>query len=212
MSDSILSGVGGRGTIRFQVHELFPSFQFEGKHHGTRAFFVRFYGCNLKCPECDTPQDVFDFIPLDELSSRIRSEVEKEKFPLVVFTGGEPTLQPLPDLVRSLGTAFPALLAVETNGTRPEVLEKLRDLWITCSPKKEWTKESIELASEVKAVLGMTDPKAIEFAESLNTKYLWIQPMQRKDGTYNLLDTLRFIREHPRWRLSIQVHKLLGLK
>ena len=110
-----------------RVNDIFYSLQGEGRNTGRAAIFIRFAGCNLKCPFCDT-----DFAQYEEMSDEdILNRIKSYPSHFVVLTGGEPSLQvdrQLVDLLHKHGYE----LAMETNGTHP-IVDGID--WITCSPK-----------------------------------------------------------------------------
>lgn len=117
----------------FQVNEIFPSIQGEGPAMGEPCTFIRFSGCNLDCPGCDTNHETYSEMDQDA----IMEVVERLDYDLVVLTGGEPFLQEgLASLITELyERGF--MIDVETNGTvhvRPGVLRMLR--YVVCSPKR----------------------------------------------------------------------------
>ena len=98
-----------------RINEIFHSLQGEGRHTGTPAVFVRFSGCNLHCPFCDT-----DHAAGREMSEEeIIVEVCRYDVPLVVLTGGEPSLQLNAPFLKKLKESTGATIAIETNGTHP---------------------------------------------------------------------------------------------
>ena len=110
-----------------RVNDIFYSLQGEGRNTGRAAIFIRFSGCNLKCPFCDTDFSKYEELTDEDILGRIREYPSR----FVVLTGGEPSLQvdrPLIDLLHSHGYE----LAMETNGTHP-IADGID--WITCSPK-----------------------------------------------------------------------------
>ena len=111
-----------------RINEIFHSLQGEGRHTGTPAVFVRFSGCNLHCPFCDTDHAVGREMSDEE----IIAEVRRHDVPLVVLTGGEPSLQLDAPFLKKLKEATGATIAIETNGTHP--LPPGID-WVTLSPK-----------------------------------------------------------------------------
>ena len=112
----------------YRVNEIFYSLQGEGANTGTPAVFVRFAGCNLRCPFCDTEFDSYT----EMTAAEIADEIGRFPADFVVLTGGEPSLQVDDALVETLH-ARDLVIAVETNGTRP--LPADID-WVTCSPKE----------------------------------------------------------------------------
>jgi len=185
-----------------KMHEIFTSVQFEGSKYGTPSQFYRFWGCNLKCEDCDTPQEEWDWFPFEP-------EWARPRWKHVVITGGEPTIQAdgLLALVKVLLKNGHSV-QVETNGTHPRILELLPDeVFITVSPKKGSRGDAITLADEVKIVPGMSPETFIEQALEKD-KPVFIQPnAMHEDG---LEEAIQYIKKYPDARLSIQVHKLLG--
>jgi len=200
----------------YRVHEIFESVQFEGANYGSWSLFVRFFGCNLRCKNCDTPQKT---APLVMTLEQLKERVGISRAPLLILTGGEPTLQDLKPLVLSTKK----LIAVETNGTRGAALKCLKEArantWITFSPKqvKDWPKryaDAFACCDEIKVVYGVVDSALINYCEQTARARgipLFVQPLE-VGGKTNLLKVVEFITAHPLWRLSIQVHKLLGMR
>jgi len=202
-----------------KISEIFPSVQGEGLRQGEATIFVRLSGCNLRCDFCDTKyawtegEEMRISVILDKLD-RIR-----ESFPAdwVCLTGGEPMLQNIDPLVRSLKERALAV-QVETNGTQ------FRDLpidWHTVSPKPPdyfFRTEYIPLAQEVKLVV--TPDLSLETIADLRRKFLETTPLilQPQSGfsgggakSYNLLKrSLRLGLKNI--RIGLQMHVVLGLK
>ena len=213
----------------YAINEIFYTLQGEGAHSGIPAVFIRFSGCNLHCPWCDT-----EFTSHTEMSSaQIVALVQElydlpnERRKMVVLTGGEPSLQVDKALVDALHAAG-FYICIETNGTRP--LPEGID-WITCSPKLVESRKSkverplaLKKANEVKVVFtGDYDPEI--WREQLEAEHWLLQPLRytgewllnncdafEDDRNDNLDDTVRYILSHPFWRLSVQLHKIVGLR
>ena len=199
-----------------KVNETFISLQGEGHFTGTPAFFLRFAGCNLKCPFCDTNHQ-----PYKEMSEQeIVEEASRHEPRHIVITGGEPALQLTQSLVDKLHQAG-FFIQVETNGTLP--LPDGID-WVTGSPKSLTPAlsqgEGVQTVDELK-VLYMgdgTDPD--DFISPLLWRgrgrlRLYLQPLDTGDEMRNriiLRDTITYVLQHPKWSLSLQTHKLLGIK
>ncbi|MDE2516058.1 MAG: 7-carboxy-7-deazaguanine synthase [Rhodospirillales bacterium] len=208
----------------YAVKEIFPTLQGEGAQAGRAAVFCRFAGCNLwsgreadrataVCRFCDT-----DFVGTDgEGGGRFAdaaalAETITAHWPagdahrFVVFTGGEPLLQLDPPLIAAMH-ARGFTIAVETNGTiaAPPGID-----WITVSPKAgaDLVQRS---GSELKLVYPQPaiDPAALE---GLDFTHFLIQPMDGPDRAANTDAAIAFCQAHPRWRLSMQTHKFLGLR
>ena len=208
----------------YSVKELFYTLQGEGANTGRPAVFCRFAGCNLWtgreadrasaiCTFCDT-----DFVDTDgpgggrfatatalaDAASRAwPSGVEGTRF--IVCTGGEPLLQLDADLIDALhGEGF--AVAVETNGTRlpPPGLD-----WICVSPKAG-APLVLRTGNELKLVYPQAGAAPDEF-ETLAFEHFFLQPMDGPAREANTEAALRYCLAHPRWRLSLQTHKLLGM-
>ena len=198
-------------TKRMRVNETFLSLQGEGFFTGTPAFFLRLSGCNLKCPFCDTNHQTYKEMSEDE----IVQEASREKPRHIVITGGEPALQLTESLVDKLHEAG-FFVQVETNGTLP--LPQSID-WVTCSPKSLHL--SIQNIDELKVLYKGEGDNPEHFFNSLPQKVsgrgprLYLQPLDTGDEMRNriiLRDTIAYILQHPKWKLSLQTHKLLGIK
>lgn len=206
----------------YRVNEIFYTLQGEGAHSGIPAVFVRFSGCNLRCPWCDT--EFTDFTPM--IAEQIVAEaldlydIPNERRKMCVLTGGEPSLQVDKPLVEALHAAG-FYICIETNGTRllPEGID-----WVTCSPK-QGTKLALTRVNEVKVVYtGDYDPEI--WQKQLEAEHWLLQPLRftgewliehtvdewEDDRNDNLDDTVRYILSHPFWRLSFQLHKIVGLR
>ena len=208
------------GNAEFPVVEIFNSIQGEGFFAGRCATFIRLAGCNLKCSFCDT-----DHSPkMGEMS--IRDIVEKingisgENLPrLIVVTGGEPTIhEKLDALFFVLKHIFKSPdLAIETNGTNPLMLFRLKTLGIcdliTVSPKGNNTSreilDSIMASDEVKIVLCEgAKPNIYEHVMAKHFQYhtAFIQACSE-----NYAPVIEFLKSNPKWRLSVQIQKIIGV-
>jgi len=195
-----------------RVNETFLSLQGEGSFTGTPAFFLRLSGCNLKCPFCDTQHQSFTEMTEDE----IVQEASRHKPRHIVITGGEPALQLTQSLVDKLHEAG-FFIQVETNGTLP--LPQGID-WVTCSPKDppHPSLKGRGYPHELK-VLYMgegCDPELfLPLLQERAGVRLFLQPLDTGDEMRNraiLRSCIDYILEHPHWSLSLQTHKLLGIK
>ncbi len=195
-----------------KVNEIFCSLQGEGNFTGTPAIFIRLSGCNLTCDFCDTKH--YDGATMAE--AEIIAEVKKYPARHVVITGGEPTLQLTPTLVNALHEAG-KFVQIETNGTRPltDGLDFLID-WVTVSPKYGNT-PNIQRIDELKVVYDMSHPEHVSKLEQVEARYInayYLQPCDRNSeyNKLNLASCLKYIMEHPKWKLSLQTHKMLNLR
>lgn len=191
-----------------RINEIFYSLQGEGRNTGRAAAFVRLSGCNLSCPFCDT-----DFSSYTEMTDlQIADAIAAYPTRFVVITGGEPTLQldaALITLLHSRGYE----IAVETNGTRPAP----EDIdWLTVSPKQAFTGRfghvAVRRCNELKCVFDGTTP--VE-DYGIEADYYYLQPCDTANPERNqriLAACIDYIKSHPRWRLSLQTHKLVGIR
>ena len=200
-----------------KVNEIFYSLQGEGHYTGTPAVFVRFAGCNLRCWFCDT-----DFEKGDEMSEdEIVEAVLQYPTRYVVITGGEPTLQITPSLCDKLH-AHGLYLMMETNGTRP-LPEGCKVDWITCSPKLIDVEEGkrkiatirLRHIDELKVVFEDSPTQDMTLYEQIPATEYRLQPCDTQDPLCNqaiLNKTIKYILQHPKWKLSLQTHKILHVR
>lgn len=216
-------------AVLYNIKEAFYTLQGEGYWTGRPAVFLRFAGCNLwsgrekdrataQCKFCDT-----DFVGTNgegggkfQTAEALAAHVTalwggRPGQAFIVCTGGEPLLQldtPLVDALHKSGFE----IAVETNGTikAPEGID-----WICVSPKlgTDWLQQS---GHELKFVYPQTGAGwDLERMAQLDFQHFFIQPMEAifapKESENNLRLALQFCRENPKWRLSLQTHKILGI-
>ena len=200
-----------------KVNEIFYSLQGEGHYTGTPAVFVRFAGCNLRCWFCDTEFETGEEMSEDEIVRAV------SQFPsrYVVLTGGEPTMQLTASLCDKLH-AQGYYLMMETNGTRP-LPEGCRIDWITCSPKLIEAGEGMrKLANirlrhidELKVVFEDSPTQDMSLYEQIPATEYRMQPCDTQDPLSNqsiLNKTIKYILQHPKWKLSLQTHKILNVR
>lgn len=210
--------------MTYSVKEIFYTLQGEGTHAGRPAVFCRFSGCNLwngresdradaVCRFCDT-----DFVGTDgerggkfadseqlaaEIDSLWPARYGKSRF--VVFTGGEPLLQLDDALIQSMH-ARGFEIAIETNGTLP--VPAGVD-WICVSPKMGGSLV-VEKGSELKVVIPQEGQDLAAY-ERLDFEHFYLQPMDGPDKARNTALAIETCKQNPRWKLSIQTHKLLQI-
>lgn len=210
--------------MSYAVKEMFLTLQGEGVHAGRRAVFVRFAGCNLwsgreadrahaVCRFCDT-----DFVGTDGTgggrfadSSALVSAVDEHWGParerrFVVLTGGEPMLQVDDALVEALHAAG-FEIAIESNGT---LAAHPRIDWVCISPKA-----GSEVVQRAGDELKLVWPQAgidIDALEGWGFRHLLVQPMDDARAAQNHQAAIDFVLARPRWRLTLQTHKMLGLR
>ena len=190
----------------YPVNEIFYSLQGEGRWTGRPAVFVRFSGCNLRCPFCDTDHGHFQEMDVQS----IIAEVENYAADYVVLTGGEPSLYTDIQLVEMLHSCG-KVVGIETNGTRelPEDID-----WITLSPKDCYVDNSkvvLKCADEIKIVFDAEKTDAIERYAGFDAKYYYIQPCDMGNKERNKAITaaaVAYCLDHPQWSLSLQQHKI----
>jgi 7-carboxy-7-deazaguanine synthase len=219
--------------MTYSVKEIFYTLQGEGAQAGRAAVFCRFAGCNLwsgreadrtkaVCQFCDT-----DFVGTDGegggkfetaevlaraidsawMADRTRTDSPDRKSDrkFVVITGGEPLLQLDPDLLREI-KARGFEIAIETNGTiaAPAGID-----WICVSPKAG--SQLVQTSGqELKLVYPQPQAKPGAF-EHLSFQHFFLQPMDGPDRDRNTQLAVSYCLENPRWRVSLQSHKLMGI-
>lgn len=197
-----------------RINEIFYSLQGEGRFTGTPAVFVRFAGCNLKCPFCDTDHQLYK----EHSEEEIMREIASYPANLVVITGGEPTLQlttSLVDMIHALGKH----VAIETNGTK-ELDKKLIDSldWITLSPKFDFCRNAlvkIQRHDELKVVYGFQDMHVYDALAKECPGNCYLQPCDVKDevkNAENIAAVVEYIKQNPEWKLSLQTQKILNVR
>jgi 7-carboxy-7-deazaguanine synthase len=208
----------------YTVKEIFYTLQGEGANSGKAAVFCRFAGCNLwtgreadrasaVCDFCDTDfvgvgADGGKFATADALADAVAARWPQESTPerFVVCTGGEPLLQ-LDDAAVGALHARGFSVAVETNGTQPAPA----DLdWVCVSPKAR-APLVLTRGDELKLVYPQPGLDPAQF-ERLEFRHFFLQPMDGPEAVKNTRAAVAYCLEHPSWRLSLQTHKLLGLR
>ena len=192
---------------KIKINEIFYSLQGEGYFAGKPAVFVRFSGCNIRCPFCDTEHQKGVLMSEDEIIEKIL------EYPCnhIVFTGGEPTLFITEELCEKLHKAN-KFIQVETNGTNKLVGVD----WITLSPKFEFTQNAEVVqtqCNELKVVFNSEND--MRKYDNIKAEHRFVQPCDTLDSEYNqvhIINAIRFVREHPEWRLSLQIHKFLNIR
>lgn len=176
---------------------------------GTPAVFVRFSGCNLRCPFCDTQHAKHTEMTISE----IVAEIDRYPAETVILTGGEPSLVVDKEMVEAIKAGH-RFVAIETNGTHqlPDNID-----WITLSPKfdvegQEDAKAVIPLCDELKVVYRGQD---LSQYDGIATNLRFLQPIDTGNDAMNrsiCAATVRACLENPKWRLSLQIHKFLNIK
>jgi 7-carboxy-7-deazaguanine synthase (Cx14CxxC type) len=209
--------------VTYSIKEIFYTLQGEGAHAGRPAVFCRFSGCNLwtgreqdrasaVCQFCDT-----DFVGTDgerggkfATAQALAAEIDSLWPPghghkYVVFTGGEPLLQldtPLIEAMHAVGFT----IAIETNGTLdvPAGVD-----WVCVSPKMGSTLV-ISKGNEIKVVIPQKDQDLAAY-EGLDFENFFVQPMDGPLAAFNTTLAIETCKRNPKWKLSLQTHKLLNI-
>ncbi len=186
------------GEKTYRINEIFYSLQGEGFYTGTPAVFVRFSGCNRTCDFCDTDHFSGVAMTADEILEKVLCYPARH----IVLTGGEPTLSLDDTLVTRLKNEG-CYLQIETNGTNP--VPSGVD-WVTCSPKEgPW---NIDRIDELKVVYQNDPETPARLADIFGTDRLFLQPC----SGMNIPETVEYILANPKWRLSLQTHKLISIQ
>lgn len=192
-----------------KVNEIFYSIQGEGAYTGNSAIFVRFSGCNLKCPFCDT--DFKKYTEMDEYEIVLEVMKQSSSCKFVVLTGGEPTLQvnsKLLELLHNKGY----FVAMETSGIN-EVPAGVD--WVTCSPKCQFVKNgelAIKQCNELKLVYT-GENEVTDFG--IKADYYYLQPCDtgaENENRYIVNSLICYVKENPRWKISVQLQKILEVR
>jgi len=204
----------------YPINEIFYSIQCEGYYTGTPAIFIRLAGCNLRCEWCDTDYSEKMKMTPAQIIKVVFNLWKGRGEPSVILTGGEPTihnLMPLLDKLRKKNI----FIAIETNGTADldnnfsECCEAGLVDWLTVSPKnlKSVTDWMIDSASEIKIVFDKKNSpnkyikKYYLEADSRLVGRLFVQPCSE-----NYRPAVDFVLNHPQWRLSVQIQKIIGVR
>lgn len=195
----------------YRINEIFYSLQGEGRHTGRAAVFIRFSGCNLRCPFCDTDFNAYTQMSANDILNAIS---QWKPCGFVVLTGGEPSLQVDNELIAMLHQAG-FYIAIETNGTHalPTTID-----WITWSPKDMFAEHvpahALKRINELKVIFdGLHNPE--HYANEAKDAYLCLQPCDTGNAERNQQITsqcVEYIQQHPHWHLSLQTHKLIHIQ
>ena len=209
--------------MSYAVKEIFLTLQGEGAQAGRRAVFLRFAGCNLwsgreedrataTCQFCDTDfvgtngENGGKYADAAALADKVQSLWgEAGGTPYVVITGGEPMLQLDAALIDALH-ARGFEIGVESNGTLPAVpgID-----WLCISPKAG--SDVVQTKGNELKLVWPQPGSDWQTMESWSFDHFLIQPMDSVARAENLQAAIQFVMEHPKWRLSLQNHKALGL-
>ena len=197
-----------------KINEIFLSIQGEGCRSGVPSVFIRFSGCNLSCWFCDTQHESGEYMTDEE----IIEEVGKYNARQIVLTGGEPSLHIDEEFVKRLKNATNLEIAIETNGTKelPAGID-----WVTVSPK-------IGLQGQRDAAIRVKhadELKVVDIGQSLEEYFslgcvgpetaMLLQPCfveNEEERIRNTRRTIGRVLSDPRWRLSLQTHRFMGIR
>lgn len=206
--------------MKYPINEIFTSIQGEGPDAGKPANFIRLAGCNLSCHFCDTQHDKKELLTVDQIINQL-----DQKVPLVVITGGEPFLHDLFDLVKELHRRV-FHVSIESNGTLGHG-DKLRryGYYQTIVSPKPGSKLHVdsEKAIAYKYIVSVFDSMRKEDGLPQNTSpplvgvshcNVFLQPMDQQDEEKNKLNMAKAADLCIKfgYRLSIQMHKVVGVK
>jgi len=195
--------------MKYRVNEIFKSLQGEGFNQGKEVVFLRLAGCNLSCVWCDTNYHPFTEYATEE----IVAEIDQHKCKSVLLTGGEPSAQPLTEILQALKSRG-YWIAIETNGTIS--LDRYKGLidYITVSPKKHINQYK---ANELRVVNDNRNPEELlELERTIEAENYYISPLEI-NGQMNIKESMLLLdgvnqRSKNPWRISLQLHKLIGIK
>lgn len=209
--------------MTYAVKEIYYTLQGEGARTGRAAMFLRFAGCNLwsglerdrasaVCQFCDTDFVGTDgpgggkFATAEDLAAEVAEKWPGGAEPYVVCTGGEPLLQ-LDDAAIAALHACGFEIGIETNGTLipPQGID-----WICVSPKAE-ADLVLRQGDELKLIYPQAGAEPERYA-GLGFANFFLQPMDNAEQAENTQAAIRYCRAHPQWRLSLQTHKLIGIR
>ena len=206
----------------YKIKEIYYTIQGEGYHTGRPAVFCRFSGCNLWsglekdrhkaiCQFCDTDFWGMDGVMGGKYTSHQLIECILSLWPtdtvtpFVVFTGGEPALQVDAALITACHKHH-ITIAIETNGTLP--LPEGID-WICVSPKAD-TQLVITKGNELKLVYPQVENRPSEY-EKFDFQHFYLQPLDDHAQSAHISKTVEYCLKHPKWKLSLQAHKFIGI-
>lgn len=201
---------------KYKVQEIFYSLQGEGYWVGHPAVFIRFYGCNLQCSYCDTPQSEYKEMTAEQIWSEAEALRPQGSDVILCLTGGEPMLQVDVRFLK-FNFIYPQFrLHLETNGTKNFTDEvKAYFSWIVVSPKRgHEVKVQPGFVNEVRFPYCREDEEYIHETAKLFPGHIYVSPIARQKelDREKADEAVRFCLTHPQFALSVQMHKVLDIK
>jgi 7-carboxy-7-deazaguanine synthase len=197
--------------MKYKINEIYKSYQGEGYNTGLEVIFIRFAGCNLKCPFCDTEFDSYKLMEVIEILKKVR---EYSPCKSIILTGGEPTIRNLEPLLKSLYKDY--WIGLETNGTIDVNDISKYFNYITVSPKYNSVINQ-KNANEVRVVnYGITTDKLLKIKQTIKADYYFVSPLEQ-NGDFNIKQTYKLLndiykRGDKNWLMSLQTHKIAKIK
>lgn len=193
---------------KLKVSTIFYSIQGEATHTGEASIFIRLYGCNLDCSFCD------DLLHNDKSSvseysyEQILDEIKQFSSKNIIITGGEASMYNLNNFINFLHT-HDYYISIETNGFSFDNIKNAD--WITYSPK-DWENIDIDNCNEFKFIVNSKtsiDP----ILNLVTNKPMYIQPENYIDtpNMDNIAHCIKLVQDYPQFKLSVQMHKFLGV-
>lgn len=189
---------------KYKINQIFESIQGEGSKAGELAVFIRFSICNMKCAFCDTDFDKYTEMNIHEITR----EASRYNSRNIVFTGGEPSLQLTDEIVEEFSLNG-WKTHIETNGTNK--IDQFID-HISVSPKgfENWRQiygNDLKFLIDLETVVDL--PLIMERTQ-FNNYYL--QPIDGPNQKENIDLCIELIKENPKWKLSLQIHKFINIE
>jgi len=213
---------------KYPLIEIFYSIKGEGLHTGVPMIFVRFHGCNLKCPFCDTPSKLWKTLTKEDILKKMQNLSTDCR--TVVLTGGEPNIYDLTDFINLLHDEEYDI-HMETNGLQTEYIDKnIKDIdWLTVSPKQPngLSNYALHRCDEIKYLLNGDDPyyhniintvEALTITNECPRLILPIAEPYGDDGSgrnkiipKNVKYAIDYCKTNPNFQLCVQLHKYLSI-
>ena len=199
-----------------KVVEIFHSVQGEGANTGKSAVFVRLSHCNKNCWFCDTDWSVGTEMTVKQILTEVKLLSKPETYPhnLLIWTGGEPTLQLTNEVLEHFSGYYNC---IETNGSNP-VPSRIQ--YISCSPKvsAEVLRKNFTRVNEFRYPIGVGE-KLPDISELPQADHYFISPLfvgeskkRFEISAENVEYCIEYVKQHPQWRLSLQTHKFLNIR